>query len=64
MRRSWYRSMRRSTFIRRVRSDDGVTLIALDQPALVPNLTGMRPVERVAARLISRLGGGVQPSNR
>jgi predicted RNase H-like nuclease len=37
------------TFIRRVRSDDGATLIALDQPTLVPNLTGMRPVERVAA---------------
>jgi predicted RNase H-like nuclease len=52
------------TFIRRVRSDDGVTLIALDQPTLVPNFTGMRPVERVAASLISRLGKGVQPSNR
>jgi predicted RNase H-like nuclease len=52
------------TFIRRVRPDDGVTLIALDQPTVVPNLTGMRPVERVAASLISSLGGGVQPSNR
>lgn len=52
------------TFIRRIRSDDGVTLIALDQPTLVPNVTGMRPVERVAASLIGWLGGGVQPSNR
>src|SRR5258707_5657894 len=52
------------TFIRKVRSDDGTTLIALDQPTVVPNLTRMRPVERVAASLISWLGGGVQPSNR
>jgi predicted RNase H-like nuclease len=51
-------------FIQKVRSDSGVTLIALDQPTLVPNLTSMRPVERVAASLISWLGGGVQPSNR
>jgi predicted RNase H-like nuclease len=47
-----------------MRSDDGVTLVALDQPTQVPNLTSMRPVERVAASLISWLGGGVQPSNR
>jgi predicted RNase H-like nuclease len=52
------------TFVRRVRSDSGNTLIALDQPTVVPNLTGMRPVERVAASLVSWLGGGVQPSNR
>lgn len=52
------------TFIRNMRSDDGATLVALDQPTQVPNLTSMRPVERVAASLISWLGGGVQPSNR
>ena len=52
------------TFIQNVRSENGVTLIALDQPTLVPNLTSMRPVERTAASLISWLGGGVQPSNR
>lgn len=52
------------TFIQEVRSEDGATLIALDQPTVVPNLTSMRPVERVAASLISWLGGGVQPSNR
>lgn len=51
-------------FIQKVRSDNGATLIALDQPTVVPNLTGMRPVERVAASLVSWLGGGVQPSNR
>ncbi len=52
------------TFIQEVRSKDGNTLVALDQPTVVPNQTGMRPVERVAASLISWLGGGVQPSNR
>lgn len=51
-------------FIQEVRSTDGVTLVALDQPTVVPNCTGMRPVERVAASLVSWLGGGVQPSNR
>ncbi|BBB99012.1 DUF429 domain-containing protein [Bradyrhizobium elkanii] len=51
-------------FIQNARSKNGVTLIALDQPTVVPNLTGSRPVERAAASLISWLGGGVQPSNR
>ena len=37
------------TFIKSVSADDGVTLIALDQPTVVPNSTGMRPVDRVAA---------------
>jgi predicted RNase H-like nuclease len=52
------------TFIQEVRSETGATLIAIDQPTVVPNLISMRPVERVAASLISWLGGGVQPSNR
>lgn len=52
------------TFIQKVRSDSGATLVALDQPTVVPNLTSMRPVERVAASLFGWLGGGVQPSNR
>lgn len=52
------------TFIEQVRSPDGLTLVALDQPTRVPNATSLRPVERVAASLISWLGGGVQPANR
>ncbi len=51
-------------FIEEVRSPSGVTLVALDQPTLVPNATSMRPVERAAASLISWMGGGVQPANR
>jgi predicted RNase H-like nuclease len=50
-------------FIQRARSTDGATIVALDQPTIVPNAAGMRPVERVAASLVSWLGGGVQPSN-
>ena len=50
-------------FIREVRSRDDATLIALDQPTVVANTTGMRPVEKAAATLVSWLGGGVQPSN-
>ena len=39
-------------------------LIAVDQPTIVPNETGCRPVDRVAASVISFIGGGVQPANR
>jgi predicted RNase H-like nuclease len=39
-------------------------LIAIDQPTIVPNLTGMRPVERVAGSIVNRLKGGVQPAYR
>jgi predicted RNase H-like nuclease len=52
------------TFIHKFCSKSGVILIALDQPTVVPNSTGMRPVEHAAASLIGWLGGGVQPSNR
>jgi hypothetical protein len=33
----------------------GLSLVALDQPTIVPNAMGMRPVERAAASLISWL---------
>ena len=51
-------------FIQETLSEDAVTLIALDQPTVVPNLTSMRRVDRVAASLAGWLGGGVQPANR
>jgi predicted RNase H-like nuclease len=51
-------------FIRKVSSGSKFLLVALDQPTIVPNLTSMRPVDRVAASLVSWLGGGVQPANR
>ncbi len=39
-------------------------LVAIDQPTVVPNFDGARPVDRVAASLISRMKGGVQPARR
>ena len=51
-------------YIGALQRSDLPTLIALDQPTLVPNHVGMRPVEKVAASLISWIGGGVQPANR
>ena len=50
--------------IKWLRDECQYVLVAIDQPTLVPNCTGMRPVERVAASLISRLRSGVQPANR
>ena len=52
------------SFINQIRSPTGVTLVALDQPTIVPNATSMRPVERAIASVVSWIGGGVQPSNR
>jgi predicted RNase H-like nuclease len=51
-------------FIEVVRTDYDLSLVALDQPTIVPNLTGSRPVDKVAAALVSFVGGGVQPANR
>jgi len=39
-------------------------LIAVDQPTIVPNTMGCRPVDRVTGSLISFIGGGVQTANR
>ena len=38
-------------------------LVAIDQPTIVPNDKGCRPVDRVAASVVSFAGGGVQPAN-
>jgi predicted RNase H-like nuclease len=51
-------------FLRRVASHNGLRLIGVDQPTIVPNATGSRPVDRVIASVVSWLGGGVQPANR
>jgi predicted RNase H-like nuclease len=44
--------------------DFDLHVIGIDQPLIVPNLTGCRPVERVLGALISRYKGGMQPANR
>ena len=51
-------------FIEVLCKDFAVSLVALDQPTVVPNATGSRPVDKVAASLVSFVGGGVQPANR
>lgn len=50
--------------IEQMRCDYAVSLVALDQPTVVPNTAGNRPVDKVAAALVSYVGGGVQPANR
>jgi predicted RNase H-like nuclease len=50
-------------FVEQVRRPGRLNLIAIDQPTRVPNKTGMRPVEKAAASLVSWAGGGVQPAN-
>ncbi len=39
------------------------TLILLDQPTIVANATGRRPVERIVSSAVSRRRGGMQPAN-
>ena len=51
-------------FIASARHGFNLALIALDQPSVVPNATGMRPVDRLAGSVVSYIGGGVQPANR
>ncbi len=51
-------------YIQQERVACDLVLVAIDQPTIVPNIAGSRPVDRVAASLISWLGGGVQPANR
>ncbi|WP_181705310.1 DUF429 domain-containing protein [Chthonobacter rhizosphaerae] len=51
-------------FIEEVEVKGVPVLVALDQPTVVPNATGSRPVDKIAATLVSWIGGGVQPANR
>jgi predicted RNase H-like nuclease len=52
------------TFITDVTRGSRYSLVALDQPTVVPNLTSNRPVERLAGSLVAWNGGGTQSSNR
>lgn len=51
-------------FVGKLGSAYAFSLVAIDQPTIVRNNSGCRPVERVAAALVSYVGGGVQPANR
>ena len=50
--------------IETLRTDHDYVLVAIDQPTVVPNQTGQRPVDGVARALIGKLRSGVQPANR
>ena len=49
-------------FIDAVSKDACYTLVAIDQPTIVPNQFGYRPVERVAQTVVCKLNSGVQPA--
>ena len=51
-------------FLRDSHGSADLTILAIDQPTIVPNATGARPADRVAAALMSWSGGGVQPAYR
>lgn len=42
----------------------GITLILIDQPIIVKNEAGQRPVENIVSSPVSKRYGGVQPANR
>ena len=47
----------------RQQQDYARSLVAIDQPTIVRNETGMRPVEKTVGSLIGYIGGGTQPAN-
>ena len=53
-----------AAFIGELGAGYACSLVAIDQPIVVPNARGSRPADRVAASLMSFIGGGVQPANR
>ena len=46
-------------FVKNAVSNSDFTLVASDQPTLVPSLDGIRPVERVAGSIVNAIKGGV-----
>ena len=51
-------------YIKEHRQSSARAVVAIDQPTIVPNASGMRPAERIAASVLSYTGGGVQPANK
>ena len=49
---------------KKLRACHDFLLIGMDQPTIVENYSGMRPVEKVVSSLIIRLKSRVQPANR
>jgi predicted RNase H-like nuclease len=55
---------RAASFINEAAARAEFTLVAIDQPTIVPNSTSCRPAERVTGSVVNAIGGGVQPANR
>lgn len=53
-----------ATLIQKLDGIHDYVLVAMDQPTVVPNTEGLRPVERVAGSLLGKLNSGVQSTNR
>lgn len=53
-----------AVFIKETSPEIAQRLVAIDQPLIVKNQEGARPVDRTAASVVSYVGGGVQPANR
>ncbi len=53
-----------AAFVEDLHGDGDLTLVAIDQPTIVPNAGGSRPAERVVASVMSWSGGAIQPANR
>jgi len=51
-------------YIKENRPSFARAVVAIDQPTIVPNLSGMRPVEQLAGSVLSYTGGGVQPASQ
>ena len=51
-------------FIKDLQGECDYVLVAIDQPIIVCNQSGTRPVDRVAGSLMSKLHGATQPANR
>lgn len=47
----------------RSRENPAATIVLLDQPTIVKNASGQRPVENLVGSAVSRRYGGVQPAN-
>ena len=50
--------------LKSIADDKETHLVALDQPTIVNNMTGARPVDRVAGSLLSSVKSGAQPASR
>lgn len=51
-------------FVERISNEAKLVIVGIDQPLIVPNLQGGRPVDLVVSSFISWAGGGVQLASR